>query len=152
MCQLLSRHNIKSVAIPPKKVSSFLRPVKDLVGLRTPGVYRVPCECGLVYIGQTGRCIAIRVKEHQRNIRLMQLDKSALAEHGFNHSHRILLQDTEILSTKTGYLDRFITEATEVYLHPNNMNREDGLILSSSWQPILRRLKAINTSPSSFGS
>jgi hypothetical protein len=122
LSRLLTRHNIKSVAVPLKKVSNFLWPVKDLMGLKTLGVYRVPCECGLVYIGQTGRSIAIRIKEQQRNIRLIQLGKSALAEHGFNHSHRILLQDTEILSTKTGYLDRLITEATEVYLHPNNIN------------------------------
>jgi hypothetical protein len=98
LSRLLSRHDIKSVALPPKKMSSFLRPVKD-VGLKTPGVYRVPCECGLVYIGQTGRSTEIRIKEHQRNIRLLQLDKSALAEHGFNH--KILLQDVEVLSTKS---------------------------------------------------
>jgi hypothetical protein len=123
---LLSRHNIKSVAFPPKNISSFLRPVKDIMGLKTAGVYRVPCKCGLVYIIQTGRSIEVRIKEHQRNIRLLQLDKSALAEHGFNHNHKILLQDVEVLSTKSGYLDRLIMEAIEVNLHPNNINREDG--------------------------
>jgi hypothetical protein len=99
---LLSRHNIKSAALPPKRISSFLRPVKDDVGLQTPGVDSVPCECGIVYIGQTGRSIEIRIKEHQRNIPLLQLDKSALAEHGFNHNHKILIQDVEILSTESG--------------------------------------------------
>jgi hypothetical protein len=39
---VLSRHNIKSVGLPPKKLSGFLRPVKDNLGLRTPGVYRIP--------------------------------------------------------------------------------------------------------------
>jgi hypothetical protein len=53
--RVLSRHNIKSVGLPPRKIYSFLRPVKDRLGLRTPGVYRIPCECGMVYIGQTDR-------------------------------------------------------------------------------------------------
>jgi hypothetical protein len=137
LSQLLSRHNIKSVALLPKKISSFLRPVKDVAGLKTPGVYRVPCKCGLVYIGQMGRSTEIRRKEHQRNIRLLQLDKSALAEHGFNHNHKILLQEFEVLSTKSGYLDSLIMEAIKVNLHPNNINREDGLILSGAWKPII---------------
>jgi hypothetical protein len=46
----LSRHNTKSVGLPPRRICSFLRPVKDKLGLRTPGVYRILCECGMVYI------------------------------------------------------------------------------------------------------
>jgi hypothetical protein len=45
----LAKHNIKRVGLPPK-ISSFLRRVKDDMGLRTPGVYSFPCECGEVYI------------------------------------------------------------------------------------------------------
>ncbi|PNF19831.1 hypothetical protein B7P43_G12503 [Cryptotermes secundus] len=68
--RVLSRHNMKSVGLPPKKISNFLRPVKDHLGLRTPGIYRIPCECGKVYIGQTGRSVDTRLKEHQRHLRL----------------------------------------------------------------------------------
>jgi hypothetical protein len=66
----------------------------------------------------------------------------------FNHNHTILLQDVEILSTKSGYLDHLIMEAIEVDLHPNNINREDGLILSGAWKPIIRLLKENSNSPS----
>jgi hypothetical protein len=41
----------------PMKISRFLLPVKDDLGLRNPSVYSIPCECGQVYIGQTGRSI-----------------------------------------------------------------------------------------------
>jgi hypothetical protein len=50
---------------------------------------------------------------------------------------RISTSWSKILSTKSGYLDRLIMEAIEVALHPNDINREDGLILSRAWKPII---------------
>jgi hypothetical protein len=31
------------VALPPRKIFSYLPPVKDALGLRTPGIYSGPC-------------------------------------------------------------------------------------------------------------
>jgi hypothetical protein len=62
--RMLSRHNIKSVGLPPRNIANFLRPMKDDLGLKTPGVYSILCECGQVYIGQTGRSIDTTIKEH----------------------------------------------------------------------------------------
>jgi hypothetical protein len=52
---MLAKYDIKSVALPNRKIASFLPPVKDAISLKTPGIYRISCEYGSVYIGQSGR-------------------------------------------------------------------------------------------------
>jgi hypothetical protein len=54
--KMLAKH-IKSVGLVPRKISSFLHPVKRNLGLKTPSVYGngIPCECGQVYTRLTGQ-------------------------------------------------------------------------------------------------
>ena len=35
LSRMLAKHSIKSVTLPPRKISSYFRPVKDALGLRT---------------------------------------------------------------------------------------------------------------------
>ncbi|XP_022101529.1 uncharacterized protein LOC110985087 [Acanthaster planci] len=63
--------------------SQLVRP-KDPIppGRRGGVVYKIPCgDCGKVYIGETGRPIGTRIKEHQRDVRLSRVESSAVAEH-----------------------------------------------------------------------
>jgi hypothetical protein len=44
-------------------------------------------------------------------------------------------------------MDRLIKETIEIELHPNNMNSEDGLVLSRSWKPLIHSLETHRNPP-----
>ena len=58
------------------KIKHMLRPVKDQLQR-----IEIPCECGKVYIGQTGCMVSERISEHERDLRMQYFDKSAVAQH-----------------------------------------------------------------------
>ena len=50
--------------------SQLVRPKDAVDPAKQDGVvYRIPCECGKVYIGETGRPMQDRIKEHDRRDR-----------------------------------------------------------------------------------
>jgi hypothetical protein len=100
------------------KLSSLLHCVEDHLGLRTPGVFRISCECGRIYTGQTGHSVDIRLKEHQWHIRLEHLDKQIIAEDSTVQGHHIQFQNSSILAMKTRHMDHIVREAIQIQLHP----------------------------------
>jgi len=56
--------------------------VKDTLppGKQSNVVYRIPCSCGQVYIGETKRRLKTRLKEHRDACERGMMEKSAVAE------------------------------------------------------------------------
>jgi hypothetical protein len=148
--RLLTKYNIKTVHVPKKKTRQLLRTAKDDLGFKIPGVYRIPCECGKVYIGQSGRSIEARCKEHTGHIRLDQPEKSAIAEHSISTGHQIDF-NVSVLDRASGYMDRLVKEAIQIRLNHKNFNRDHGFTLSRAWNPVTKFLFKHDTDPGKSG-
>jgi hypothetical protein len=86
----------KTLSLPPRKFTSFLLPVKDV--LITARFLSIPCECDKVYIRQTGCSIETRIKELQWHGRLFHPNKTVMAKHSNDLAHSTQFQDTRILA------------------------------------------------------
>jgi len=61
--------------------------------------------------------------------------------HSFSRKHHIQLQNTKILSIKSHYMRSVVRVVTMILHHLNRMNREDGLVLSMLWKPLIQTLR-----------
>jgi hypothetical protein len=80
-------------------------------------------ECGKVYVGQSACTITARCKEHECHIWLHQPEKSAVAQQCIETSNKIGFDEVTLLARSARYIDRLVKEATEIQLHPINVNR-----------------------------
>ena len=99
-----------------------------------PGVYRIPCECGLVYIGETGRNLSVRLKEHKTNCEKAEQDKSAVAKHTWTYDHRIKWDEATILAIDSHKFSRKMRESIEIEKH--NTIDQEGKPLDSTWRAL----------------
>ena len=95
-------------------------------------IYSIPCSCGKIYIGETGRAIKIRIKEHCADIRHERIKKSAISKHYQKTNRHICIEDAKVIAIEENYNRRHVQEAIEIKKHENNFNRDDRLILNET--------------------
>jgi hypothetical protein len=64
-------------------------------------VYDIPCKCGTSCIGETGRSLAVRLREHKHNLQQGLLEKSKLAQHAYEEGHRVGCVEARILENES---------------------------------------------------
>ncbi|XP_046404148.1 uncharacterized protein LOC124169549 [Ischnura elegans] len=139
--RILKKFDIETHFHSVSTLKDQLVKAKDPCGLYTPGVYQIPCECGLVYIGRTAMTVATRVKEHQGHLRSRKKEKSAIAEHSILHDHAIQWDKTKVLHREGRDRERKIKESIEIRLAQNKFNRIKGDRLNDTWIPVLKKMQ-----------
>ncbi len=100
-------------------------------------VYTVPCmDCEKVYIGETGRCLQKRLKEHQYAVRVGDT-LNGIAVHAQTHQHDVNWDSAKVLASEENYWKRRTLEAIHIKNHGSTSNLECGLHLSPIWHKLL---------------
>ena len=90
-------------------------------------IYRIPCkDCTMAYIGQSGRSLACRIKEHKRAVQNGDQNSSALAEHAWQQQHHVDWAAAEVLESTRNWYPRCMIESWHIHREANSMNRERG--------------------------
>jgi len=102
-------------------------------------VYRIPCECSKVYIGETGRSMQERIKEHNRDIRLTRTQTSTVSEHSDETGHYPIWNEVKFIDQDPHWYTSRVKEAIPIRLHPNNINRDSGIEIPEAWMPTIKK-------------
>jgi len=107
-------------------------------------VYAIPCHnCNSIYVGQTGRSLQARLKEHARAI-----DKgdqnNACARHARLSNHVLNLDDTKIVYGEKKFATRLSLEAYTIAANKSRLlNISPPLQSMIGWSDLLAELGAV---------
>ena len=86
-------------------------------------VYKINCwDCEKIYIGQTGRHLGTRLKEHCSD----RAPLSAVREHQQETGHSCTMEDVTILDKEDQWFRRRIKEAIHIHRHHSELKRDVG--------------------------
>ena len=83
-------------------------------------------SCPQAYVGQTGRSLSHRAKEHLRACRNGDTELSAVAEHAWSSGHAVAWDDMAVLDRSSRLHERCTLEAWHIRSQPHPINRERG--------------------------
>ena len=136
------KFNIRVVFKSRRTLRSMLTKVKDTLppGKQSNVVYRIPCSCGQVCIRETKRRLETRLKEHRDACKRGMMEKSAVAEHAWEHHHPIHWEETTVLDHGRGQ-ELLVKEALHIQMTPveERFKRDGGLEVPGCWTTVMRR-------------
>lgn len=87
-------------------------------------VYKLNCECGACYIGETQQYLSKRISSHKSNIKFKSIHSTALAKHVLEENHKIDFENPEILDTESNFNKRLISEMMYISKNSRAMNHK----------------------------
>jgi predicted GIY-YIG superfamily endonuclease len=93
-------------------------------------VYSIPCKCGRSYIGETGRPLAVKLREHKHNLKEGLLEKSKLAQHAYEQGHRLGWNEARILEIESNSRYRKCKKSANMASLTNPISQQPRLDIS----------------------
>ena len=170
--RVMKEHGITTAVKPYQTIRQILVKPKDKrgVGETAECVYKIPCKnCDRVYIGETGRKLETRVKEHKmdtgqatskgyftrssRSESQTERHKSAITDHALQENHVIDWEGVKIMDRESDRKRRWIKEAIAIRKEEGKtINRDEGqYFLPGLYNPLLRK-RSERVLPSASGS
>jgi len=81
-----------------------------------PGVYKIYCSCGKMYIGETGCKVSTRLQQHQKDLLEKEKKKttSGVAEHACECDGTVDWSKVETIKVENKRFERKVREALEI--------------------------------------
>ena len=77
---------------------------------------------------------------HDRDIRLASTETSAaVSEHAHNTGHKPLWNEIKFIDRYPYNYTRMVKEAIHIRLHPNKINRDNGIEIPEAWIPTIKK-------------
>ena len=138
----LASHDVQVAHRSVRKLRSIFKSPKDPTSPSTQCgvIYKIDCQdCDKVYVGQTKNSLGTRVNQHRAALRLLQPEKSALAEHAIMCHHQIDWSNPKVLSRETRWRHRLFLETWHtLQMEDRSLNRCEGN-LASVYRTLLSR-------------
>ena len=127
IARILQPYNIRDAHRPFSTLRKLLTNVnvKDKYQRRDRqgAVYKIKfCDCQASYIGETGRNLNIRLTEHQRATRNIDINNN-IAEHHLQTNHRIDWDSATCVTYSTNYYQWIVLESWFTNLEQTPINR-----------------------------
>ena len=121
-------NTLRSLLVKPKD--------KDTPSQKSNAIYHLQCgKCESDYIGETGRGVGIRFKEHIN----LRHSTSAIAEHIRKTNHQFPAENIKILTCEDNTIKRRVKEALAIRRKRPNLNRDQGYDIPPVYQQLLSR-------------
>ena len=130
--RILTQDGIEVALKPHQTLSSLFRKPKDAINFEQKRglVYSISCrDCNAVYVGETGRSVRTRKREHADAVKTFNTKISALSQHVMDFDHRIDWDSVKILKSESHAYRRRVEESFLINQKAhscNVINRNDG--------------------------
>ena len=119
-------NTIRSLLVHPKDKTPDLQKCGVVYQITFP-------QCQHLYVGETGRTLATRMKDHTTH----STQPTAVRDHCRGHGHVISKNNVEVLAREEGWFKRKVCEAIKIKNLQPSINQDQGFNLPTVYSEIL---------------